>query len=414
MVQIAPQVYRKYMTVDRKGTKILYMKLQKALYGLIQASLLFYRKLRNELEAYGLVVNPYDPCVANTTTEGDKKLTVIWHVDDLMVSCETDFELTKFSCYLAKIFGPKLTMHTGNKHEYLGMDMEFNQDGTLDMSVIKYLENVIDEFPELIQGKAAMPESDHLLQIRDDKEAKPLGEEQALAVHHTVAQLLFMATGARRDIQTVVAFLTTRVKSSDEDDWGKLKRVLKYLNGTRQLKLKLSVEGLGLLKWYVDGSHNVHWDCKGHAGAMLSIGKGAAVSYSKKMKMNTRSTTETELVGADMYMPEMLWSLYFIQLQGYKAECIGLYQDNISTQLLMKNGWFSSGKKTKHIKAKFFFIKDKVDDGEVKVMDCPEEEMWADMLTKPLQGMAFRKMQAGLMNCEVNYEEHEESCAKIK
>ncbi len=70
------------------------------------------------------------------------------------------------------------------------------------------------------------------------------------------------------------------------------------------------------------------------------------MSYFRKIKFNTRSSTETELVGADIYMPEMLWSLYFIQAQGYRAECMGLYQDNSSTQLLMKNGKFSSGKKT--------------------------------------------------------------------
>ncbi len=103
--------------------------------------------------------------------------------------------------------------------------------------------------------------------MRDKKEARVLEEERALAFHHTVAQLLLMAMRARRDIQTDVVFLTTRVKAPDEDDWGKLKRVLKYLNGTKFLKLTLSVENLGMLKWYVDGSHNVHWDCKGHRGA---------------------------------------------------------------------------------------------------------------------------------------------------
>ena len=105
--------------------------------------------------------------------------------------------------------------------------------------------------------------------------------------------------------------------------------------------------------------------------------------------MNTRSSTETELVTADMFMPEMLWSLHFMQAQGYEVECVGLYQDNISTQLLIKNGKMSSGKKTKHVKAKLFFIKDRVDEGEIKVMDCPTEEMWADVMTKPLQGNAF-------------------------
>ena len=135
------------------------------------------------------------------------------------------------------------------------------------------------------------------------------------------------------------------------------------------------------------------------------LGRGATSSYSRKIKLNTRSSTETELVTADMFMPEMLWSLHFIQAQGYETECVGLYQDNISTQLLIKNGKMSSGKKTKHIKAKFFFIKDRVDDGEIKVIDCPTEEMWADIMTKPLQGTAFRVMRAELMNCDVNYED---------
>ncbi len=101
--------------------------------------------------------------------------------------------------------------------------------------------------------------------------------------------------------------------------------MLKYLNGTKYLKLNLSVDNLGVLKWFVDGSHNVHWDCKGHGGAMFTMGKGATSSYSRKVKLNTRSSTETELVTADMYMPEMLWTLYFIQSQGYGAECVGLY-----------------------------------------------------------------------------------------
>jgi hypothetical protein len=66
-----------------------------------------------------------------------------------------------------------------------------------------------------------------------------------------------------------------------------------------------------------------------------------------------------------------------------------------------------SGKRTKHIKAKFFFIKDRVDDGEIKVLDCPTKKMWADVITKPLQGMAFKVMRAELMNCLVNYEDPE-------
>jgi hypothetical protein len=339
--------------------------------------------------------------VANKTTDEGKQLTVVLHVEDLMASCKDDFEL-------AKIYGPKLSMHSGKKHDYLGVDMEFNEDGTLGVSMINYLKNVINEFPEMIKGRAATPAHDKLFVIRDKEEVRPLVEDQAFAFHHTVAQLLFMATRARQDIQATVAFLTTRVNSPDEDDWGKLKRVLKYLNGTKYLKLRLSVDNLGMLKWYVGGSHNVHWDCKGHGGAVFKMGKGATMSYSRKIKLNTRSSTKTKLYAADMFMPEMLWLLHFIQAQGYESECVGLYQDNISMQLLIKNGRMSSGKKTKHNKAKFFFIKDRIDDGEMKVIDCPTGRIWADVMMKPLQGMAFKTMRAELMNCPVSYKDPEE------
>ncbi len=180
--------------------------------------MLFYWKLQKGLEDYGFTTNPYDPCVANKTTECGLQLTVIWHVDDLMSSCMYDFELTKFSCYLAKIYGPKLSMHRGKKHDYLGADMEFNEDGTLDTFMIPYHKNVIAEFLELIKGKVATPATEHLFTVQDEKEVRPLEEEKALSFHHTVAQLLFMATRMRRDIQTAVVFLTTQVKSPNEDN----------------------------------------------------------------------------------------------------------------------------------------------------------------------------------------------------
>jgi len=89
-----------------------------------------------------------------------------------MASCENDFELTKLSCYLAKIYGSKLTMHTGRKHDYLGVDMEFRNDGTLGVSMVAYLTKVIADFPEITSGKSPTPATDHLFKVRDEKDAK--------------------------------------------------------------------------------------------------------------------------------------------------------------------------------------------------------------------------------------------------
>ena len=102
--------------------------------------------------------------------------------------------------------------------------------------------------------------------------------------------------------------------------------------------------------------------------------------------MNTRSSPETKMVSVDAYMPEVLWSIYFIQAQGYGVKYGEIHQDNVSAQMLETNRKFSSSRNTKHIKSKFFFIKDKVDSEEVNIVDCPAGVMWADVLTKPLQG----------------------------
>ena len=106
--------------------------------------------------------------------------------------------------------------------------------------------------------------------------------------------------------------LTSRVKRLDEDNWGKLKGVMKYLYNTRRLKLILEITSLSITKWFVGASHNAQWDCKGHGGAVLFLGRGTVSSHSNKLKSNTRSSTESKLVGVDRYMPQMLWSLYFI------------------------------------------------------------------------------------------------------
>ena len=84
LVSIDPSTYEPFVTIEY-GQKVLYVKLLKAIYGTLEAALLFYKKLRKDLEENGYRVNPYDPCVANKMIEG-KQHTIMWHVDDLMAS----------------------------------------------------------------------------------------------------------------------------------------------------------------------------------------------------------------------------------------------------------------------------------------------------------------------------------------
>ena len=105
--------------------------------------------------------------------------------------------------------------------------------------------------------------------------------------------MLFATIRYRRDVATTIAFMCTRVRAPDEDDYGKLKRLLKYIRGTLYLPLILEVDDLRLISWWVDASFATHPDCKGHTGAMMSLGKEAVSAMSKKQKINTKSSTES-------------------------------------------------------------------------------------------------------------------------
>ena len=114
--------------------------------------------------------------------------------------------------------------------------------------------------------------------------------------------------------------LCTRVKGPNESDWEKLVRLMKYLNGTKDKILTLSVDNLRCIKWYVDAAFAVHTDYKSHTGGTMTFGQGAVQTISRKQKLNTRSSTEAELVAADDVSVMILWTKLFLEEQGYTVD----------------------------------------------------------------------------------------------
>jgi hypothetical protein len=205
-----------------------------------------------------------------------------------------------------------MKIRRGKVHEYIGMTLDFNVPGQLKVSMFPYVKEIVNEFMKLNGDlkTAITPAADHLFKI--DNEARKLTEEMGKGFHNFAAKCLFLTKRARPDIHNAVAFLTTRVRQPDKDDWKKLQRMIRYLRGSQDLPLKLSTDGTSIIKWWVDGSHGVHFDMRGHTGGMASLGKGALKPMSTRQKLNTRSTTETELVGADDMMPQIMWTNYFM------------------------------------------------------------------------------------------------------
>jgi len=101
---------------------------------------------------------------------------------------------------------------------WIVMNLDFSEDGSVKVSMIPYLNEILCDFPELLGDITTSPTADHLLKVRSDGEARLLPEEQAVSFHHFVVRFLFMSSIACRDIQVAVAFLATRVKAPKQDN----------------------------------------------------------------------------------------------------------------------------------------------------------------------------------------------------
>ena len=96
-----------------------------------------------------------------------------------------------------------------------------------------------------------------------------------------MAQGLFLTKRGQPDIHTGIAFQCMRVQDPNEDDWENLIQLMKYLNGTIELVLKLSAEQLNIFKWFVDAVFAAHADFKSHPGMAMTMGQGAIMSSQK-------------------------------------------------------------------------------------------------------------------------------------
>ena len=124
---------------------------------------------------------------------------------------------------------------------------------------------------------------------------------------------------------------------------------------------------------------------------------GGIACKSTKQKLNTRSSTEAEFVGASDYLPNTIWTKNFLGAQGYKILDNVLEQDNESAMKLEKNGRLSAGPKSRHIDIRYFWIKDRLICENIKVRHCPTLQMIADFFTKPLQGSLFHRLRDVVM-----------------
>jgi hypothetical protein len=189
------------------------------------------------------------------------------------------------------------------------MTLDYTICGRVNKSMFNYVDEIINAFDKAEPkggGTKSSAAPDDLFKI--DEDHKKLPPDKAVKFCNLVAMTLYATKQVRPNTCTAIAFLTMRVQAPDKDNWNKLVNLMKYLRGTRTLPLILSANETGILKWWVDAAFAVHPNMQGHSGGGLSLGRGFPIVSSTKQRLNIQSSTESEIVGADDFMPAICWT----------------------------------------------------------------------------------------------------------
>ncbi len=375
--------------VDDTGR--LYMRVDKALYGCVQASALWQRTLTKALKGIGFVICAYDECVAMSA---DGSIILAFHVDDILVVGRKQKDVDAFKRKFETIF--TVTYTVGKELDYLGMHISVQEDG-IHLSQLPMVQKLVQDVGGTSNSPACTNESEEIMTAeRKARDAVPLDEEHAAVFRSKAASALYLAKRTRPDIMVSVNQLCRSAHSPTVGDNTALRRLLRYLSKTRNKHLLLPSGKCLQVEAHIDASFAPDQrDRKSITGAVVFVGGAVVWSKSGKQTIITKSSFEAELIALSDMASMVLWISLFLRSLGFKADVPTIYQDNTSTMSVATNG-LTNNSKTKHIDIRHLWIREVLADNQLRLVYKPTDEMLADGMTKPLIGEKFYAFVKGL------------------
>ena len=380
---------------SNKGS--IFFVIDRALYGLIEASFAWHTELNNTLNEMGFKQSESDPCVYHSYKNGDKTSIVVY-VDDLLIMAISATRTDEIRAYLYNKYNKGVTWKDFNEDDeldYLNVQIRRKRDEhgkitAYELHQTSYANKIIDDLQmrdtkspfELTQ----LPYTQDLFKVSSD--SKPLDKEESKFYATALGKLLYTSSKVRPLLALPVSFLSKRMKCPTEEDMSKLKRVIFWLREHPAGGLTITdetEEDLAIYVW-ADASDNCHHDAKGHTGVFISVGKheGSPIYYMSKVQtLVSRSSTEAELIAVYKAIPRALWAIESLTEWGYPQESVDIFQDNIATILASHDGNkpFSN---LSHMNRRFFNCRQYIQAGTIKMPHCDTRSMLADPLTKPM------------------------------
>ena len=196
--------------------------------------------------------------------------------------------------------------------------MDFIMKGEMIVTTTKNIQIILETAHTEIYVLTETPYSKHLFQVQEDGEY--LSTQQQDLYRALVLNLLFVIYRSWPNINTAIAFLTTRTKQPNMDNHKNLACCVRYIRATVDMPLTIEAINSSLMRWWINAACGVHPDMKIHSIGMVSLGKGAMHSNLSKQTPNARISTEAEIVGVGDPISSFLWSIQLMNTQEYIIE----------------------------------------------------------------------------------------------
>lgn len=373
--------------LDSKNPEYICM-LKKALYGLKQAPRQWFQKIDSYLDDdLGFDSCDYDPCLY--VFRRDKSVILIaLYVDDLLIASNNLETLLRLKQELCRRFEMK---DCGEARMCLGLEIRRDRKKkNLFLSQSLYIDKIMERFG-MQDCKSVSTPMDTQLE-RSDIEGDPMDPK---LYQKAIGSLMYLMIGTRPDLAFVIGRLSQHMQKPTNSLWTAVKRVFRYIQGTRKLVITYG-GGHGLVGFSDSDWAGCKLDRKSTGGFMFTLAGGAIGWKSKKQSLVTTSTAEAEYVSLASAAQECVWlgRLYQFVTGQKELDPITLHADNQGSIKMAKND--SSGSRTKHIDIRYHLIRELLSQRKFSLAFCPTAEMAADILTKPLSRVLFERFRAHL------------------
>jgi hypothetical protein len=358
-------------------------RLLKALYGMKQSGRQWQILLRTTMELLGFKALAVDQCVYHSIDKDGKIIIVAIYVDDFFI-CAKDVNTAENFCdNLAKYFKLK---KLGIATNILGMQIEYTQTHLI-MHQSKYISEILDKF----NMNDCKPVSTPIVPGHDayTDESPPRPDLSTNLYMQAIGCLLHLSNSTRPDIVYAVSILSAKMQSPSEMDWQKVKRLLRYLQGTKNLALHCNrISGTIRIDAYTDADHaNCLETRRSRTGTVIFVSGFPVIWQSKKQNLVTVSTVESEYVAASSATQELTWILSLLDELNIAYDQPIMHIDNQGAIAIAKDPKHHG--RTKHIDIRYHYIREKYRENMFDMVYCPTKEQLADIFTKALPQSTF-------------------------